>query len=206
MAWPTDDLTTTHLDSATDDPSQARVELKSAIDKLKAVLAEVDAGQTVFHSGNDGPGSGLDADSVDGFSAAQLRNSGYQNEGTLSNDRLSNIPQSKISSLVTDLSSKLTLTTSANASSTLGSKHSFKMGNLLICVGSVQTVKGSNVSETFALPFTAVLGVYTGPATTKNDYTFWLESITNNGFDIHQPSHDGGAPLVYYSAIGFKTP
>lgn len=72
MAWPTDDLTTTHLDAGTDDPSQARAELKSAVDKLKSVLGEVTAAATVWHSGNDGGGSGLDADTVDTYQASAL--------------------------------------------------------------------------------------------------------------------------------------
>jgi len=46
-AWPTDTLTNTHLDDATDDPSQARVELNAAVLKLKDVLGEVTAGNTV---------------------------------------------------------------------------------------------------------------------------------------------------------------
>lgn len=96
MAWPTDTLTTTHLDAATDDPSQARVELKAAVDLLKAVIAgratasgvcDLDAstlipaarlsasilttalGYTPWHAGNDGAGSGLDADLLDGLQA-----------------------------------------------------------------------------------------------------------------------------------------
>ncbi len=40
MVWPTDNLTTQHLDAATDDPSQARVELLNAVNKIKAMLAE----------------------------------------------------------------------------------------------------------------------------------------------------------------------
>lgn len=40
MAIPADDLTTDHLDAPTDDPSQARLEIKAGIDKMKALLAE----------------------------------------------------------------------------------------------------------------------------------------------------------------------
>lgn len=46
MAIPEDDLTTQHLDSATDDPSQARVELLATIQTLKALLAALDTAAT----------------------------------------------------------------------------------------------------------------------------------------------------------------
>ena len=39
MAFPTDDLTVVRLDAGTDDPSQARLEILAAVNKLKAVLA-----------------------------------------------------------------------------------------------------------------------------------------------------------------------
>lgn len=39
MAWPTGSVSTTHLDSPTDDPSQARADLKTAIDKLNEAIA-----------------------------------------------------------------------------------------------------------------------------------------------------------------------
>lgn len=38
-AFPTDDLTTTHLDATGDDPSQARAELESCVNKVKAIIA-----------------------------------------------------------------------------------------------------------------------------------------------------------------------
>ncbi|MGE0289695.1 MAG: hypothetical protein AB7I42_25605, partial [Bradyrhizobium sp.] len=37
--WPTDDVTTTHLDSATDDPSQARPEIYNAMLRVKDIIA-----------------------------------------------------------------------------------------------------------------------------------------------------------------------
>lgn len=66
MAWPTDDLTTTHLDSETDLVAAARTEIIAAVNKIKAILAEVPAGKKVWHEDNDGAGSGLDADRLDG--------------------------------------------------------------------------------------------------------------------------------------------
>lgn len=40
MAWPVDDLTTTHLDASADDPELARVEILAAVEKLQEVLAQ----------------------------------------------------------------------------------------------------------------------------------------------------------------------
>lgn len=72
MVWPTDDLTTTHLDSSTDDPGLARAELKAAVDKIKSILGEVPSGATVWHSLNDGPGGtpSLDAATLGGNDSA----------------------------------------------------------------------------------------------------------------------------------------
>lgn len=120
-AWPTDNITTTHVDAATDDPSQARAEIYTTMLRVKDVIgarnsasgvAPLDAGalvplanipatltgksadlldginstsfarvdaasnfttaptinsNTVWHAGNDGAGSGLDADLLDGY-------------------------------------------------------------------------------------------------------------------------------------------
>lgn len=43
MAWPTDDLTTTHLDAGGDSPAQARSEILAAVQKLKALLAVLES-------------------------------------------------------------------------------------------------------------------------------------------------------------------
>lgn len=88
MAWPTDDLQNDHLDQGTDRPDLGRPQLNSLVLKIKSILAEVAAGATVWHSGNDGPGSGLDADTVDGDSAANLKSranhTGTQTMSTIS--------------------------------------------------------------------------------------------------------------------------
>jgi hypothetical protein len=52
MSWPLDNVTTVNLDASTDDPSLARVELKTALDTLKSILAEVTVGKTIWHTGN----------------------------------------------------------------------------------------------------------------------------------------------------------
>lgn len=51
---------------------------------------------TIWTSSNDGTGSGLDADLLDGEEGSFYQNASNINAGTLSNDRLSNIPASKI--------------------------------------------------------------------------------------------------------------
>jgi hypothetical protein len=88
MTWPTDDLTTTHLDNGTDDPSQARAEILAGIQKLQAVLDEVNAGATVWHSGNDGSGTGLDADKLDGQQGPSGTIVGTTDTQTLTNKTL----------------------------------------------------------------------------------------------------------------------
>lgn len=90
MVWPTDDLTTANLDAGTDDPGLARAELLAAVQKIQAILGEVTAGATVWHSGNDGAGSQLDAGTLGGSGqdAAYYRNASNINAGTLNNARL----------------------------------------------------------------------------------------------------------------------
>lgn len=88
MAWPTDDLTKVHLDSSGDDPSQARAELLALVNKVQAMLAEIASGATVWHSGNDGAGSGLDADLLDGQSSAFYRDASNLNAGTIPGARI----------------------------------------------------------------------------------------------------------------------
>lgn len=88
MTWPTDDLTKVHLDSGTDSPSNARAELEALVDKVKLILAEVDSGATVWHSGNDGSTSTLDADLLDGQEGSYYRDASNLNAGTVPLARL----------------------------------------------------------------------------------------------------------------------
>lgn len=60
MPLPIDNLTSVHLDAATDDPSQARVELLAMLNKLKEVIAVLD----------DGAGGGVNVDFLRGFGAS----------------------------------------------------------------------------------------------------------------------------------------
>lgn len=83
MVWPTDNVTKTHLDAGTDSPSNARAEIEAAIDHLKAISAEVTDGATVWHSGNHGPTSGLDADKLDGEDGSFYRNASNINSGSI---------------------------------------------------------------------------------------------------------------------------
>lgn len=40
MTWPTSAVSTTNLDAGTDNPAQARADLKSAVDNVNAIAAE----------------------------------------------------------------------------------------------------------------------------------------------------------------------
>ena len=92
MTVPSADLTTVHLDASTDDPAQARSELKAAVDKINAIINDLGAGNTVWTNANDGAGSGLDSDLLDGQSSAYYRDAGNINAGTLSTSRLPTVP------------------------------------------------------------------------------------------------------------------
>lgn len=97
MVWPTDDLTTTHLDSSSDDPGLARAELKAAVDKIKSILGEVPAGSTVWHSSNDGPGGtpSLDAATLGGSGKDSAYHLNLANAtGTLAASKVSDGPGS----------------------------------------------------------------------------------------------------------------
>lgn len=137
-AWPTDNITTTHVDAATDDPSQARAEIYTTMLRVKDVIgakgsangvapldasalvplanipntltgksadtldginstsfARVDAASnfttaptissnTVWHAGNDGTGSGLDADLLDGYQSGNASGQIPISNGTVS--------------------------------------------------------------------------------------------------------------------------
>ncbi|UUV43189.1 hypothetical protein RCCWILLIS_17 [Rhodobacter phage RcCWillis] len=53
-------------------------------------------GQTIFHAGNDGTGSGLDADLLDGQEGSFYRSASNLNAGSLPNARLANMTQATI--------------------------------------------------------------------------------------------------------------
>ncbi|MBL4898857.1 MAG: hypothetical protein JKX76_04305 [Colwellia sp.] len=72
MATPTDTINTSNLDSGDDDPSLARVDLLELANVVKAIILDIGAGNTVWTNANDGAGSGLDADTVDGNQASTL--------------------------------------------------------------------------------------------------------------------------------------
>ena len=83
MAWPTDNITTLNLDASTDDPSQARAEIKNAMDKTKDVIAgrntangvaPLDASGLVPLANIPATLTGKDADTVDGAHAGTAAN------------------------------------------------------------------------------------------------------------------------------------
>lgn len=83
MAWPTDSLTKNNFDAGTDSPANARAELEALYDHVKLISAEVTDGATVWHSGNDGATSGLDADLLDGQHGSFYQNASNLNAGTV---------------------------------------------------------------------------------------------------------------------------
>lgn len=148
-AWPSDDLTKAHLDAATDDPSQARVELVALIDKVKVMIAGLESANTVNagvkrdSSGNFSAGTitaaltgtasqATNADTLDSQHGSYYQNSTNQTAGTLPDARLStnvltksNAPLNTVtsaanSSLVTVLSTTTTLVTRSLGTVTVG--------------------------------------------------------------------------------------
>lgn len=88
MVWPTDSLSKTNFDAGTDIPKDARAQLEALYDHVKLISAEVDDGATVWHSGNDGAASGLDADLLDGQHGSYYRDASNLNAGTVPLARL----------------------------------------------------------------------------------------------------------------------
>ncbi len=229
MTIPAADLTTTHLDAGADVPANARVELKAAVDKINAIINDLGAGNIVWTNANDGASSGLDSDLLDGqhgthyldlanstgtLSSSKVQTSGLDSDlldgqhGTHYLARANHTgsqAQSTITNLVTDLAAKLTQTTNLSSGSAIGAKGYFQFGNFLFNVGSVQSSETVVVSETFSLAFTALINITTSPWDQTNDYTYKIHNASNSGFDITQSSADGGAPLIHYCAIGWKT-
>ena len=75
MAWPSTKATTTHLDAQTDDPNQARPQIKQNIDNVNAIIDYFPSGLfawadqfVILQLGNDGtgplPGSGTEFNTV----------------------------------------------------------------------------------------------------------------------------------------------
>lgn len=88
MVWPSGTLTKANIDQGTDAPSNARAEIEAAIDKINLILAEVSAGSIVWHSGNDGATSGLDADLLDGQHGSYYKDASNLDAGTIPLARL----------------------------------------------------------------------------------------------------------------------
>lgn len=149
--------------------------------------------------------NGEDADTLDGqegtFYLARANHTGTQASSTITG----NFPQSQITNLTTDLASKLTQTTNLTSGGAIGAKGYFQFGNFLFNIGTLQTSEAGSVAETFSLAFTALFNITTSPLNETNDYTYKLESLSNNGFSARQASADGNAPLLHYCAIGWKS-
>ena len=89
MAWPSSgSLSKSNFDAGTDSPSSARAELEALYDHVLLISNEVTDGATVWHSGNDGATSGLDADLLDGQHGSYYQDAGNLNAGTIALARI----------------------------------------------------------------------------------------------------------------------
>lgn len=90
MAWPSSaGLSKANFDAGTDSPANARAELEALYDHVLLISNEVTDSATVWHSGNDGATSGLDADLLDGQHGSYYRDADNINAGELA---LAHIP------------------------------------------------------------------------------------------------------------------
>ena len=98
MAWPNDYLSLAALDSGTDLIGGARQTIHDTTSLLKDVLAQVDTNETVWHTGNHGPGSTLSAAYLGGETSSYFRNASNMNAGILPSSRLPTITGNDIGS------------------------------------------------------------------------------------------------------------
>lgn len=84
MAWPSSaGLSKANFDAGTDSPASARSELEALYDHVLLISNEVTDSATVWHSGNDGATSGLDADLLDGQHGSYYQDASNLNAGTI---------------------------------------------------------------------------------------------------------------------------
>jgi hypothetical protein len=84
MAWPSSaGLSKANFDAGTDSPASARSELEALYDHVLLISNEVTDSATVWHSGNDGATSGLDADLLDGQHGSYYQDASNLNAGTV---------------------------------------------------------------------------------------------------------------------------
>lgn len=84
MAWPSSaGLSKANFDAGTDSPANARAELEALYDHVLLISNEVTDSATVWHSGNDGATSGLDADLLDGQHGSYYQDASNLNAGTI---------------------------------------------------------------------------------------------------------------------------
>ena len=118
-------------------------------------------GNTVWHAGNDGAGSGLDADLLDGQSSAYYRNANNINAGTISDARLPATISSDITGSAASLTTARTISLSGDATGSVSfngtsnvtipvvianNSHTHTSGNITDFTEAVQDVAGGMVS------------------------------------------------------------
>lgn len=219
MTIPSANLTKTHMDASTDDPSQARAEIAAIVDKVNALITDIGAGSIVWTNSNDGAGSGLDADLLDGQQGSHyldLANATGQLAGgqlgfTSSNcDKLDNEHGSFYQALAnatgTLAFSQVGVSTNISAGSSVGANTHFQIGNILVNVGSVTVNKNATQSVTFSTAFTALVACIASPISAPQDFSAYANNLSNTGFDVTADASSGAASTTFhYIAVGWKT-
>jgi len=80
MAWPNDTLSTANTDQGTDKPHLARPDINAVTLMVQSILGEAPAGSLLLTNQDEGPGNGLDADTVDGEHASAFANAAHNHD------------------------------------------------------------------------------------------------------------------------------
>ena len=87
-AIPSTVISTTNLDASTDSVASARADILALTVAYNQLIVAMVGGSKMYSDENQGAGSGLDADKLDGQQGAYYQSSSNQNTGTLPLDRL----------------------------------------------------------------------------------------------------------------------
>lgn len=200
MTWPTDDLTVAELDEGGDDPSLARAELLAAVNKIKSILGEVTAGQTVWHGGNDGAGSGLDADLLDGQQGSFYQNAGNLNAGTVP---LARLPSGAGNSFDADLLDGQQGSYYLELLNATGSVQNSQIGFLAVSQDKIQSNSIDQArlqTATGEVSVTGISGNFTLPG---GQYGFYPQTRTSVTSNLSCEIYDGGSgsPTTYTTTV-----
>lgn len=196
-------LTKTHFDSLTDNPRLARSELEKLFDYVNALAQDLPTGSSLYHSNNQGNGSGLDAERLAGQLASYYLN--------LSN-ATGSIAQSAVTGLVAALNGKAStvhshsyvplsnVTVSWNSSSRY-----IRFRYTPIMIQAVIYTSKEDGDETFSFPvsFSSCYGVVTSRNVSGAGVSIAAFEWNSTSFTVNRDNGLDGDQL--FSMIAFGT-